>query len=332
MGTIVAAIRLRGLWSRITDIVFLSLVFTAVVTLLCGGIGYLVSREMMLPLSRLKDHVDKVSQGDIQLISPEHILANDELYRLMDHFNHMASALLHSKAVTKKLEITNQLTALGRLSLTIAHEINNPLGGMLNVVDTLKQHGNEPSVRDRCLSLLERGMQQIQSIVGAALVTYRLDRDYDRLLPVDLEDIRLLIQNRAKSSQISLKWDNHLPGEIDLPAVDVRQLLLNLLLNACEAMVQGGELSFSADTTPGFVSFGVEDTGPGLREDLIHQLVDGQYSLNENERGGLGLWVCQQVVNKLDGNWEIHSTLGQGTRFDIIFPLEARKPDAALDQ
>ena len=318
-GTALSVVELDQLKSELWEIVLTAIFFTALASLACGGIGYAISKEMMRPLSLLQTHVEKVARGEIRFIDPSLIHAQDEIYRLMVDFNNMAGALLEKQKITDRLAIEGQLAALGKLTASMAHEINNPLGGMLNVVSTLNHYGHDATVRTNCLDILERGIKQIQSIVHAALLSYRYDNDSQRLKPSDLEDIRLLIQNEVRHSRIDLSWANGLAGGFELPAVPIRQLAMNLLLNGCEAMPDGGELEFTASVADSTLSLVVADTGGGMVPELVERLNARSYYMDDGP-GGIGLWICLQIINQLNGNWHISSEPGKGTRIGIQFP------------
>lgn len=320
LGHIHSMIDLSEIKERIWGVSLFAIIFTLLATFICGAIGYAISREMMRPLSKLTNQVDQIGKGDIGHVDLRHFYANDEIYQLIKQFNHMATALLEKEKIAKQIAVESKLMALGKLTASMAHEINNPLGGMLNVVNTLERHGDDSSVREKSLPLLERGIKQIQSIVQAALVTYRFDNDHAPLQPLDLEDIRLLIQSEMKSSNIVLEWKNGIKKEVKLPAVPIRQLVLNLLLNSSEAMVDGGRLLFEAGENQKSVSFVVEDTGPGMSEDLVEGLSKGQLFMDK-EPEGLGLWICSQLIHQLNGEWDVLSKRGVGTRIEVNFPI-----------
>ena len=327
-GEIHTEIDLTQLKERLWNISLTAIIFTAIIAFVCGVIGYIISREIIRPLSLLETHVEKVGRGEIEFIDEQSIHSNDEIHRLMARFNQMAAALLERNRMARSLAIKGQLTVLGKLTASMAHEINNPLGGMLNVVSTLKRHGRDESIRQSSLDLLARGIKQIQSIVHAALLTYRYDDDDGTLRPVDLEDVRLLIQSEVKSSHIVLDWNNNIRQELKLSAMAIRQLVMNLLLNSCEAMPSGGELYFEATATDQHIALIVEDNGPGIDPELVDLLVRGDLHVDE-ERGGMGLWICLQLIHQLHGRWEIFSELGEGTRIEVNFPLNQESQHAA---
>ena len=128
----------------------------------------------------------------------------------------------------------------------MAHEINNPLGGILNAIDTLKQHGERPEVRSRTLDLIERGLKGIRDVVRTALVTYRADTDRRDLTGTDLDDLKLLVDAGDPPQGIDVGLANAADGDLASRASIVRQIVLNLLLNACSATPAGGTIAFAA--------------------------------------------------------------------------------------
>jgi signal transduction histidine kinase len=319
-GDIYADIDLTQFKERLINLSITAIVFTTIISFFCGVIGYFISREMVRPLSVLGRHVEMVGRGEIEFIDEKTIPSNDEVSYLMVRFNQMAAALLENQKMAKSLAVKGQLAALGKLAASMAHEINNPLGGMLNVVNTLQRHGEDYTVRQNSLDLLARGIKQVQAIVQAALLMYRQDGDAETLRPVDLEDIRLLIQSDVKTSRIHLDWNNNIDHEIKIEPVAIRQVVLNLLLNGCEAMPSGGELFFEARAEEDHIHLVVDDNGSGMPPEFVDTLVNGILEVDEGP-GGLGLWICQQLIQQLHGSWEIYSKLGAGTRIEVTFPL-----------
>src|SRR5918995_2933546 len=113
--------------------------------------------------------------------------ARGEFRPLFGAFNGMVEAVREREGLARQLADEERLASLGRLASGMAHEINNPLGGILNAVDTLKQHGGRPEVRSRTLDLIERGLKGIRDVVRSTLVTYRADHDGTRSLqPEDI--------------------------------------------------------------------------------------------------------------------------------------------------
>jgi signal transduction histidine kinase len=207
------------------------------------------------------------------------------------------------------------------LTAGIAHEVNNPLVGMLTALNTLRHHDELSPRTLKTLTLLERGLMQIKDTVGALLVEAKVkSRD---LLPQDVEDVRTLIEPQARERGVSLRWDNQLKAALGLPSSSVRQVLINLLLNAVQASEPGGEVSVTITTVETTLSIAVVNGGRVLTDMQTAHLFEP--FANEDERGhGLGLWVCYQIVRQLGGNIAVESELRDGlgrTSFAVTLPL-----------
>ena len=124
---------------------------------------------------------------------------------------------------------------LGRLASGMAHEVNNPLGGMLNAIDTIQAYGNDPGVLETSLEFLKRGLAGIRNVARAALVTYKGSSDTSLLTQSDLDDLPFLVQHETGARWLRLDWQNRISEPLAINGPAVRQIALNLLLNACAA-------------------------------------------------------------------------------------------------
>ena len=156
-------------------------------------------------------------------------------------FQLMLSDLARKAALEREMVQSERLAAVGRLSAAVAHEINNPLGGMLNSLDTLARHGSPDALTSRTIGLLQRGLEQIRATVRALLVEARLDSP--ALTESDWSDLKELVQPQAAQRNVQLIWSIAASPTLPLPAHQVRQLVLNLLLNAIQACSQAGIVS-----------------------------------------------------------------------------------------
>jgi signal transduction histidine kinase len=230
----------------------------------------------------------------------------------------MLRQLKEQERLEQQIVASERLAALGRLSAGIAHEINNPLGGMLNAVDTLKRHGRVDTMTARTLSLLERGLAHIRETVAALLVEAKLTPH--PLSRDDVEDVMTLAQAEANRKAATLVWHSDLPEHVDLPATQVRQVLLNLLLNAVQAVREGGRVSCDITAQPGGVLLRVVNDGEHIGEAQLPYVFE-PFSTSKETGHGLGLWVTYQVVNQLGGTIRVTSIPGE-TVFSVGLPYE----------
>ncbi|HEX9180765.1 MAG TPA: ATP-binding protein [Burkholderiales bacterium] len=264
IGTLAAAYSKAAFLPRFYDIAASGAVTTLLVlAVLLPGAWYWGSR-FATPLIQLADNMGKIgsqipAEAELKIYE-----SRDEVGQVGSAFRRMVSELRRKQALEQEVLFSEKLAAVGRLSAGIAHEINNPLGGMLNAISTFKRHGNpdaavallEEPGRETCgqcdlpsrlvlggktLSLLERGLGQIRDTVGALLVEARADSH--PVSPQDIEDTRTLVHSDVHRKRAALDWENGLRDPISLPSTLVRQVLLNLLLNAVQAVEPGGRVA-----------------------------------------------------------------------------------------
>ena len=203
----------------------------------------------------------------------------------------------------------------------MAHEINNPLGGLFNALDTLKEHGERSEVRRRTIGLIERGLRGIRDVVRTALVTYRVDRDTGVLKAADVDDLKLLIEPEIRRKTLTIHWANGGYDDLSIPPSGVRQVILNLRLNACQAAPLGGEVSFQARVEGPFFILTVGDTGPGLPHIAREVLLARDDKVPMARGTGLGLWMVRRLVNELRGAIAVTASKPAGTSIRVTIPL-----------
>lgn len=265
--------------------------------------------------------------GRMPATLPEHLEPglypyHDELGELFLAYNRMVQALREKSVLEGEMVKSERLAAIGRLSAGIAHEINNPLAGLVTAVDTLKQRRDlDPRVQ-RHLDLIERGLMQIRDTVAALLVQTRAQPR--PLNAQDLEDVRTLIQPQVSKRRIALDWQVDMPESLPVPASLVRQILINLLLNAVQAAGEGGRvwLRFSGkESSSGQLFLLVRNGGEQLSDEQLAHLFEPFASTREGGHG-LGLWVTYQIVTQLGGRISAANADGE-VLFSVCLPLGA---------
>jgi len=279
-------------------------------------------RRMAEPLIELSKGMDALVHGrPLPLPAAERYDYRDELGQLFSAYREAAAALNEKALLEKEMLRAERLAAVGRLAAGIAHEINNPLGGMLMAIDTLKQRGALDAATAKTIALIERGLQQVAETVGALLVETRVASR--PLARHDFDDLHTLIEPQAVKKQLALEWRIDAPDTIDLPASVVRQILINLLLNAVQAAPTGGHLRLQAQAAERVLSLVVANSGAPLPEAVRSHLFEPFVSGREDGHG-LGLWVTYQTVTQLGGRIEADWQDGE-VRFTVTLPLE--KPE-----
>jgi signal transduction histidine kinase len=233
----------------------------------------------------------------------------------------MIQQLRVKEALEKQLLASERLNAIGLVSSGIAHEINNPLGGMLNAIDTHLRFRSPDGAAKKTLAFLQRGLHQIQAAMAALLMEVRAE-SHD-LSPEDLEDIRLLVGRQAEDKEVSLAWRADLSGPLPLPAVPIRQIMLNLLLNAIKAAPSGSVVNARVELMPEGLVVTVANRGEPIPKACLDRLFGGK-ELDQEHPGRIGLWVVGQLTRSLKGEISVESVPGN-TTLTVTIPLPAAK-------
>lgn len=285
-----------------------------------SALGALASHYLVGPLRRLAHGMETVGRGELNDIAHPHPYRSDEIGQLITRFNRMTGELREKRRLEKDLVVSEKLAALGRISAGVAHEVNNPLSGMLNCVATLKSRDCDPKLVRRYLPLIEKGLNHIRAIVQALLIELRAEQAEARAGPECLDDIRALIDAEIGARPVDLRWDNRLPAGVRLNPARVQQVVLNLLQNALGATPPGGHIAFRAFTRADAVVLEIEDDGVGMDDEMLGRIFDPFYTTRPTGTG-LGLWITYRLVESLGGDIEVASEPGKGSLFRIVLPL-----------
>lgn len=301
VGRILTELDVADLAAERRHAILVLLLFNTVATGGLALLGYLVARRMLRPISVLTGRM-ATDGGKPEPIPARDVPAGDsEVARLFRTYNDMVGAITAKADAERRLAERERLVSLGRLSSSLAHEINNPLGGLLNAADTIETYADRPDTVRRSAALLTRGLKHLRDVTAAALDLNRLERRGKKLTRADLEDLRLLVAPEAQRQNQRLGWKIRVSND-DLsshPAGPVRQIALNLVLNALTAAGKDGAVALSADMTDTGLQLRVCDDGPGLSVAARQRLLTSEPTASG---GGVGLRVVRELVTGLDGD------------------------------
>lgn len=317
LGHLVLGYSRQVFTSRLRNLITRSLLVTLLVLGVLLPLSTWWARRLADPLVILAAAMDQVTERlpDPALVPT--LATGDEIGRLSQAFRGMLVGLREKEQLEQHMLVAERLAAVGRLSAGIAHEINNPLGGMLNALNTLRRHGEPDALTEKTVSLLERGLTQIRSTVAALLVEAKVESH--PLTPEDIEDIHILVMAAAEKKAADFVWHNRVGAALPLPSTLVRQILLNLLLNAVQAIDAGGRVECDTRVENHRLVIQVENDGKHIAEDHLPYLFE-PFATERPEGNGLGLWVTYQIVQQLRGGLQVDSQPGM-TRFVIELPL-----------
>jgi len=278
-------------------------------TILAAAAALAVTRRLGARLAALRRGVDGLGSGD--LTRRIELDGHDELSDLADRFDAMAARLEEHQR--DKLQ-EQKLASIGRLCAGVAHEINGPLGIILGYAKVIRRQGLD----EEALSAIEVEAKHCQHIVEALLATSRHERpsadpvDVGLLAEEGVERLRAMGRLGARQIAIDASCASGIAGD----EAKLRQVVLNLLVNAVEATPDGGRIDLTVEQRTGHVVLAVEDQGPGLTSEAREHLFEPFFSTKEHGTG-LGLAISRAIVEAHGG--EIRFRLGDqgGARVEI---------------
>jgi signal transduction histidine kinase len=227
------------------------------------------------------------------------------------------------------LQQSDKLSSIGLLAAGVAHEVNTPLAGISSYSQMLMQQIPDTDPRHKLLEKIHRQTSRASSIVNNLLNFSRVTEA--RYSPVDLnrvidDTIQLLeAQLRNTEIEVSRSYADGLPPAFgDGPKL--QQVLMNLILNARDAMPHGGRLEISTEADEDSAVIEVRDTGLGIAPEHLAKIYDPFFTTKQIGKGtGLGLAVSYGIIRDHGGHIDVESKLGEGTRFQITLPLAATR-------
>jgi len=305
LGTLMVHYSLQALLDGIRILIRRGAILVLCFLLVMVAAGAWLGAHLVRPVTQLGRCMGEVGRGNLRVSCRLQDQAG-EIGDLGRGFEEMRQGLCEREAIIGEMIQAKRLAAVGRVAAGVAHEINNPLGGMMNALDTYRRHRDDPEIERSTLTLLERGLDQIHHTVRALLVEAK---PQDRMLcTTDFEDLLTLIKPTAQAMGVGLDWCCVLPDAVMLPATQIRQVVMNLVLNALHATGKRGNVRFVCQLEDSHLVLTVTDDGPGFspeqRDHMFEPFVSGF------GHTGLGLWVSYQIITGLGG----HIALGDVTR------------------
>jgi PAS domain S-box-containing protein len=233
------------------------------------------------------------------------------------------------------LRKSEKLAASARLAATVAHEINNPLEAIGNLIYILAGMADLPPSAYEHLALAEQELERVSHITRQTLGFYRESREPDQVEIATLVDSVLnIFSNKFKSKNIAVERDFHECPPVRGLAGELRQVVANLVNNAADAVHEGGSIRIRVacvESVEGKVAqLSVADDGPGIPPSLRDRIFEPFFTTKKDVGTGLGLWVTKEIVDRHNGRIEVHSWSENGSRsengasgatFKVYLPL-----------
>ncbi|MCF5248873.1 HAMP domain-containing protein [Pseudomonas sp. PA-5-4B] len=284
------------------------------------GAGVLVSRRLTKPLRDLSQGVDAVISGNYEhrvLVS-----GGDELAQLSSTFNHMTERLGELHHLEAQLRRRDRLHALGEVAMGLAHEIRNPLGIIKTATQLLHRRVDLPDTDKRHLEYVISEVSRINDLITEFLDFAKPNpplRVLQAARPV-VEEILGFCSPELATHNIDAHIDDQAPGAtIYADAKQLKQACLNLILNAIDAMPEGGRLTLGIRSVDGNTVISIADTGQGIPADMIERIFT-PFVTTKASGTGLGLAKVYSIMESHDGSIECASEKDAGATFSLYIP------------
>ncbi len=280
---------------------------------------------LIRPILSLNETMKRAGRGDFSVRAL--LRRGDEVGELSDAFNRMMDELEASREREQvqraQLAHTEKMAAVGTLAAGVAHEVNNPLAGVTACLENLRTHPEDEEMRARYLDLIGDGLRRIERTVTNLLdfSRQREIRPEPTSINHNLRHVVELVGYQLRRANIEVVFD--LGDDEALVMADhfqMEQLFLNLVLNAIDAMPDGGTLTLKTRVIGGEVVAEVQDTGTGIPENIRDRLFDPFFTTRDVGEGtGLGLAVSDSIVAAHGGVIVVESNVGEGSTFRVRF-------------
>lgn len=312
-----------------TTITFLGITFIGAITALI--MAYFLARMISVPITKLVTASREVAQGNLDV--KVKVESNDELQVLAESFTAMAQALKRrdeqlKEFATQKIMESERLALIGQLSANVAHELNNPLQGIVTYSYLLLE---DTPCDDNTKNSLEKIVAQANRCrdIIRGLLDFSRQRKPDKTqcnINTILQECTSLIENQAIFHNIDINKDfqAQLPM-IVLDPSQIERVFINIIINAAEAMDGTGELYLATRLSLDgeFVEIEFTDTGQGIDKEDLDKIFDPFFTTKDVGHGtGLGLAISYGIVKSHGGKISVDSTVGEGTRFVISLPTK----------
>jgi signal transduction histidine kinase len=322
----------------------LVVLIVAVTTLMVGA---LASRLVSRPITKLLRGIDDVAKGDLSHV----ILAEreDEIGQIATRFNEMTFSLRESRgetqrqneaklALEQRLGQTEKLATIGQLAAEIAHEVGTPLNVIAGRARSIQRKSKDPETVEKNAAIVAEQTARITRIIQRLLDFTRRKVGAIGKAEINLNELSLTTMELLAGQFSAAKVRTRLERAEGLPRVAgdadrLQQVMINLLLNAVQAMPEGGQLQVETKRVkrarPGlegsaeqsFVEFSVRDSGIGVPDEIRDKIFDPFYTTKDGQGGtGLGLAVCSGIVKEHDGWIDVETNDGGGTIFRVYLP------------
>jgi len=296
----------------ISDIIHMPVLTDKISQVLASG-----SSEFELEFRMKKNNVERVYIADIISTQKNEVMA-------------VLHDVTKEREMQERLYLTDRLASLGEMAAGIAHELNNPLTGVVALSQLLLDNDVAPEVKDDLQAISNEG-QRAARVVRNMLSFARSPNLTNESIDINAIIAQVLTlrtyEHRVNDIEVTYHFGSNLP-KIVADQFHIQQVFINIVLNAEQAMIEShghGKLTITTELLKGFIRISFADDGPGIPPDVINRIFDPFFTTKEVGKGtGLGLSICYGIVTKQGGRIYAKSPPGKGAIFIVELPVNAR--------
>jgi len=324
--------------------------------------GLFVWIEVRNPLRELKTGTERVATGELGYQIPVH--SPDEVGELAQSFNEMSNRLQVAQAEitawahtleerveekTRELKQAHQrmlhvekMATIGKMAAVVAHEINNPLSGILTYSKLVKRWIDNNAASSPKKEEMKGSLDLVASESKRCGELVKNLLSFSRVSPMNLAWCDLnqvidrclrLVQHKMEMAGIQVNLD--LTADLPMAHCDpaqIEQVVLAMVINAIDAMPQEGNLWIGTHASAEWIELIIRDDGMGIPAEHLPHIFEPFYTTKESGGSGLGLAISQNIVERHGGEIEVNSVVGQGTTFKIVLPVDSQNPAVTGDR
>lgn len=285
------------------------------------------TEKKVIELELALEEERSLSQARNKLLEANIRELNEVYDALREKLNELRRRNEKIRIFEEQLVKANKLSVLGELASSIAHEIKNPL---ISIQGFARRIGTteERDKLEKYAKFIEEEADRLTQVLAKLLGFSRMDEPKKVLLNINdiVDDTVLFMEHhltRFRNVALSVEKKPDLPM-VHVDRIHVQQTMVNLLMNAAQAMPEGGRIQIRTGMNDQYVFITITDTGVGIKDEDLDRIFEPFFTTKEKELGtGLGLSLCKRLIEANAGKIEVESKVGEGTTFTIMIPINA---------
>ena len=283
------------------------------------------AEKRVIELELALEEEKSLSQTRDKLLEANIKELNEVYEALREKLNELRRRNEKIRIFEEKLVKANKLSALGELASSIAHEIKNPLISIQGFARRIGTTEDRDKL-EKYAKFIEQEADRLSQVLTKLLGFSRMDEPKKDLLDMNeiVDDTVMFMEHhltRFKNVELSIEKNSNLPM-VYVDKIHVQQTMVNIILNAAQAMPEGGQIRIRTGANDQYVFIAISDTGMGIKEEDLEKIFEPFFTTKEKEQGtGLGLSLCKRLIEANAGKIEVDSKVGKGTTFTIMIPI-----------